>query len=354
MRYTLSEIAAIVGGTAVGDKSATIRGVSAVEECGAGDITLALDQRRLSIAHSRNPAAIIVPKDFEEQCQQSRSYIVSAEPKMTFLRTLELFDPGVHVPDGVSTRATVCEGVSMGAGVKIGPNAYIGPGSVIGAGTVVFSGVYIGAQVEIGEDCVLFPNCVVMDRCEIGNRVRLHSGCVIGADGFGYVFNGSHHVKMPQIGRVIIEDDVEVGANSCIDRSTTAATVVAEGTKIDNLVQVAHNVKVGKLCILVGQSGIAGSSELGELCVLGGQAGVSDHTTVGSRTTIMANSIAAGTINPDSTVSGVPARDHRSELRSKVAVRKLPSLAERVERLERLMNQAETRVCGRRGPSEDQ
>lgn len=339
MRYELGRIAEIVKGTVTGDESTVIDGVSAVEECGPGDITLALDQRRLETAHSRNPAAVIVPDNLRQRFRESMSYIVSDNPKMAFLRTLELFDPGLHMPKDISPSAIICEDVKLGEGVKVGAGAYIGPGSVIGSGTVVFSGVYIGAQVEIGKDCVLFPNCVVMDRCQIGNGVRLHAGCVIGADGFGYVFDGAEHVKMPHIGSVIIEDDVEVGANSCIDRATTAATVVARGTKIDNLVQVAHNVKIGELCILVGQCGVAGSSELGDLCVLGGQSGVSDHTTVGSRTTLMANSIAAGRVAPDSTVSGVPARDHRTELRSKVAVLKLPDLIERIKRLEDRLNQ---------------
>ena len=341
MNCTLVKIASLVGGTVVGDESTVVTGVSAVEECGPTEITLALDLRRLRIAHSRNPAATIIPRELEDQCQQSRSYIVSAEPKMAYLRALRLFDPGIHMPVGVSPSATICQGVELGEGVKIGPGAYIGPETTIGAATVIFSGVYIGAQVKIGKDCVLFPNCVVLDRCEIGDRVRLYPGCVIGADGFGYIFDGVEHVKMPQIGKVVIEDDVEVGANSCIDRSTTGATVIGKGTKIDNLVQVAHNVKIGRQCILVGQSGVAGSSELGERCILGGQSGVSDHSIVGPNVTVMANSIVAGRIAAGRTVSGVPARDHQTELRSKVLVRRLPELIDLVDRLERRVQQLE-------------
>lgn len=342
MQYTLYQIAEIVRGVVEGDASVVVRGVAPVEDTQAGDITLALDNKRLQVAHSRPQAAIIIPPQLSSGCQMTRSYLVSTDPRMTFSRVLELFDPGLYVPEGVSPRAHVSEHAVIEDGVRVGPGAYVGPGTQVGQGTVVFAGVYIGAHVKIGRDCTLLPNCVIMDRCEVGDRVRLHPGCVIGADGFGYIFDGEQHVKMPQIGGVVIEDDVEIGANTCVDRSTTGMTVIGRGTKIDNLVQVAHNVKIGRACILAGQCGIAGSSVLGERCVLGGQVGISDHSTVGGGSTVMGKSVVAGKLGSDCIVSGIPARDHRSELKVKAAVRRLPSLMEQVERLERRLQQLES------------
>jgi UDP-3-O-[3-hydroxymyristoyl] glucosamine N-acyltransferase len=342
MQYTLSEIARIVGGVVQGDATVVVKGVASVDDTQPHDITLALDNKRLAIAHSREQAAIIIPPQLCSDCQVARSYLVATDPRRTFSGVLGLFDPGVHVPEGVSPRAHVSEEAVLEDGVRVGPGAYVGPGSHIGRGTVLFPGVYIGAHVKIGRDCTLMPNCVIMDRCEIHDRVLLHAGCVVGADGFGYIFDGERHVKMPQIGGVVIEDDVEVGANTCIDRSTTGVTVIGRGTKIDNLVHVAHNVKIGQACILAGQSGIAGSSTLGERCVLGGQVGISDHTTVGARSTVMGKSVVAGKLSPDSVVSGIPARDHRTELRVKAAARRLPDLMEQVERLERRLQQLES------------
>lgn len=346
MQLTLAELSRIAGGTVVGDESTVVTGAASVEDSRPGDITLALDQRRLKVAHSREQAAIIAPLDLRDQFIDSKCYVISTNPKVAFARVLELFDPGISPPDGVSPSSCVCDGAKLGPGVKIGPFAFLGPGSEIGADTVIFAGVYIGAKVRIGKACVLFPNCVILDRCEIGDRVRLHAGCVIGADGFGYAFDGTRHVKIPQIGRVIIESDVEVGANSCIDRAATGVTRVRRGTKIDNLVQIGHNCDIGPDCILVAQSGIGGSSELGERCIVAGQAGISDHTTVGEGATVMAQSVVVGRAAAGSVLSGVPARDHRTELRTKSSLRRLPELLVRIDRLEHRVQELETRLAG--------
>jgi UDP-3-O-[3-hydroxymyristoyl] glucosamine N-acyltransferase len=336
----------IAGGDVVGDGSTVVTGVASVEDSREGDITLALDHRRLKVAHSREQAAIIVPPGLRDQFVNSKCYLVSDDPKVALAKVLELFDPGISLPDGVSPLACVCSGVKLGSGVRVGPFAFVGPDSEICAGTVIMAGVYIGARVRVGQECVLYPNCVVLDRCEIGDRVRLHAGCVIGADGFGYVFDGTRHVKIPQIGRVVIERDVEVGANSCIDRATTGVTRVRKGTKIDNQVQIAHNCDIGPDCIMVGQSAIGGSSQLGERCIVAGQAGISDHTAVGAGTTIMAQSIVAGRVAAGSVVSGVPARDHRTELKARSLMRRLPELLDEIDRLGRRVNELEARVAG--------
>ncbi|NLU40827.1 MAG: UDP-3-O-(3-hydroxymyristoyl)glucosamine N-acyltransferase [Firmicutes bacterium] len=349
MQFTVAELSRITGASVVGDASTVVTGIASVGDSRPGDITLALDQRRLKIAHSREQAAVIVPLDLRDQLAESKCYLVSADPKVAFARVLELFDPGINLPDGVSPLACVSTGVKLGPGVRIGPFAFLGPGSEIGADTVISAGVYIGAGVRVGQRCVLFPNCVILDRCEIGDRVRVHAGCVIGADGFGYTFDGTRHVKIPQIGRVVIEDDVELGANSCVDRATTGVTRVRRGTKIDNLVQIGHNCDIGSDCVIVAQSGVGGSSELGERCIVTGQVGISDHTTVGPGTTIMAKSVVAGKVAAGSVLSGVPARDHRTELKTKSMLRRLPELLDEVDRLGRRVKELEERLADASG-----
>ncbi len=346
MQFTVAELSRITGASVLGDATAVVTRVASVEDSRQGDITLALDQRRLKVAHSGEQAAIIVPPDLRDQCVESKCYLVSSNPKVAFARVLELFDPGINLPDGVSPLACLSGGVKLGPGVRIGPFAVIGPDTEIGAETVILAGVYIGAGVRVGQGCVLFPNCVILDRCEIGDRVRLHAGCVIGADGFGYAFDGVRHVKIPQIGRVVVEDDVELGANSCIDRATTGVTRVRRGTKIDNLVQIGHNCDIGPDCAIVAQSGVGGSSELGERCIVAGQAGISDHATVGPGTTVMAKSVVAGRVAAGSVVSGVPARDHRTELKAKSLMRRLPELLDEMDRLDRRVKELERRLAG--------
>jgi UDP-3-O-[3-hydroxymyristoyl] glucosamine N-acyltransferase len=210
----------------------------------------------------------------------------------------------------------------------------IGQRSTIGDGTVLHAGVFIGDDVSIGESCQLFPNVVVRERITIGNRVIIHASSVLGTDGFGYHWDGQRHVKIPQIGTVIVEDDVEIGSCVCIDRARFSTTRVGRGTKIDNLVQVAHNVQVGPHCIIVGQAGVAGSARLGQGVVLGGQAGVRDHITIGDGAVAAARSGVVEDVDPNTAVSGTPALPHRQSLREQAALRRLPDLLVQVRKLQ--------------------
>ena len=226
------------------------------------------------------------------------------------------------------------QGEALGESVAVGPFVFIGERAHIGARTVLHAGVYVGDDVTIGEDCELFPNVTLRERLTLGKRVIIHAGSVLGTDGFGYRWDGSQHQKIPQIGTIIIEDDVEIGSCVCIDRAKFSTTHVGRGTKIDNLVQIGHNVQVGPHCIIVGQAGLAGSSQLGTGVVLGGQTAVRDHITIGDGAMAAACSAIAEDVEAKQVVSGTPALPHRQSLREQAALRRLPDLVVQVRKLQ--------------------
>ncbi len=250
-------------------------------------------------------------------------------------QVLVLFAPPTQRPDpGIDASAKIAASARVGSGCAIGANAIVGANTVLGSGVFLHAGVVIGDDVSIGDDCEIYPNVVIRERVMIGNRVSIHAGSVIGSDGFGYRWDGKQHAKVPQIGTVIIEDDVEIGSCTCIDRAKFGATRIGRGTKIDNLVQVAHNVEIGPHSIIVGQTGIAGSARLGTGVVLGGQTAVRDHITIGDGATVAARSAIANHVPPRTTVSGMPALPHRQSLREQAALRRLPELIVQVRKLQ--------------------
>jgi UDP-3-O-[3-hydroxymyristoyl] glucosamine N-acyltransferase len=245
----------------------------------------------------------------------------------------------------------IADDAEIGADCSIGAYSVIASGAVVGRGVIVQPHVVVGEQAVVGDGAVLFPHVVLYPRTRVGQRVRIHSGSVIGCDGYGYEWTGSAHLKRPHNGRVRIEDDVEIGANVTIDRATTGETVIGPGTKIDNLVQIAHNVRTGAHCLVVSQVGIAGSARLGNGVVLAGQAGVNTHAEVGDGAQVGAGSGIWGKAPPGSFLSGNPARPHREELRIQAALGRLPELLRRVKELERRLEAAGVRSEG--GPSDD-
>jgi UDP-3-O-[3-hydroxymyristoyl] glucosamine N-acyltransferase len=255
--------------------------------------------------------------------------------KLAFIRALELFAPGEGPAPGVHPTAVIGEGVSLGEGVRVGAFAVIGDGARLGERTIIDAHAVLGEQVETGPDCRVRPHAVLYPRTVLGARVTVHSGAVIGADGYGYEWDGRRHRKVPQIGRVRLCDDVEVGANSTIDRATTGETVIGPGTKIDNLVQIGHNVRTGAHCLIISQTGIAGSAKLGNGVVLAGQVGVKDHIEIGDGVQAAGKSGVWGSQPPGVVISGHPARPHREQVRIEAALGKLPELMRRVRELER-------------------
>ncbi len=320
---TLAELAQIAGGRVRGDAEAVISGVQPFDEAGPEDITLAQSVGYLSRLTETNAGAVIVPCDFESEI---RPLLQSENPKLAFARVLAHLRREPFRAQGVSSLASIGSGCHIDHEVTIEPFVRVGDGVVIGPGCTLRSGVSVGDGCRIGNDCSLHPNVVLYPRSQLGRRVAIHAGSVIGADGFGYVFDGEQHFKMEQTGIVEIGDDVEIGANSCVDRATFGATVIGRGVKIDNHVHIGHNCRVGEHTVIVGCVGISGSVSIGRNCVLAGQAGVIDHINIGDNVTVMVKTAVTKDIPSGMTVSGQPGRNHGDELKIRAVLRRLPEM----------------------------
>ena len=328
MEQTLGVLAQRLDGQVIGDESVRIRGISTLDTVQAGELTFAEDARHLAQAMGTNASAVLVPSTITQL--EGKSGIRVAHPKLAFARLLEWFYPSPASVPGVHPSAVIGADVRIDASVSVRPHAVIGDRACIGQRTLVESGVHVGDEVTIGDDCFIGPNVVIYSRMRIGHRVRIHGGSVIGGDGFGYVFHEGRHVKVPQVGNVIIEDDVEIGCNVCVDRATVGSTVIKRGTKIDNLVQIAHNNRIGSHVIITGQVGFSGSVHVGDYAVFGGKAGVVDHVTIGERAQVGAGSVVTKSVPPGGIVWGFPARSIRSAKQEMASLGRLPMLLKRV------------------------
>ena len=323
-----------MGGRVVGDPGIRLAGVESLERASAADLSWVADARLERQAAASRAGALIVPA---EAAAGGRPAVVVENAPAAFAVWSALVSRQPRPRPGVSPRAHVAAGARVGKGVSIAAGATVSPGARIGAHSVISAGAFVGPNAEIGADTWLHPNVSVLAGCRVGDRCILHAGAVIGSDGFGYAWDGSAHRKIPQRGIVRVEDDVEVGANSTIDRATFGETVIGRGTKIDNLVQVGHNVVVGESSILCAQAGIAGSSRLGAGVTLAGQVGIGDHAEIGPRATLtgQAGIASRATVPAGAVVSGMPAAPHRSFLKSAALLARLPELVRRLEALER-------------------
>jgi UDP-3-O-[3-hydroxymyristoyl] glucosamine N-acyltransferase len=286
-------------------------------------------------------AAVIVKKSVHLPPTDNRerpALLIVDNADLAQAKVLELLAPPVPRPkSGIDPSARIAPSAVLSDDVSIAPHVVIGERTTIGRGTILHAGVVVGDDCVIGDRCEFFPNVVIRERISIGHRVIIHAGSVLGSDGFGYRWDGQQHVKIPQIGTVIVEDDVEIGSCVCIDRAKFSSTRIGRGTKIDNLVQIAHNCQIGPHCIIVGQAGLAGSVTLGTGVVLGGQTAVRDHTTIGDGAMAAACSAIAEDVDPKAIVSGTPALPHRQSLREQAALRRLPDLVVAVRKLEEEM-----------------
>lgn len=344
---TLGELAELLAGEVEGDLNVRVTAVADLKGAAPGSIVRVEHPRYLDEAEAGDAAAILTDPRIGPLTKPA---IRVAQVRNAYIRCLELFAPDEGAPEGIHPTAVVAPDAVLEPGCAIGAYAVVGRGARIGARTVLYPHAVVGDQVQIGPDCVIFPHVSIYARSILGARVRIHSGAVIGADGYGYEWDGTRHRKVPQIGRVRICDDVEIGANTTIDRATAGETIIGPGTKIDNQVQVAHNVRTGAHCLLVSQVGIAGSVELGNGVVLAGQAGVKDHVKIGDGTQIAGRAGVWGDLPAGSRVSGHPARPHREEIRLQAAFAQLPALLKRVAELEkRLASREEEPEAGASG-----
>ncbi|HRZ16048.1 MAG TPA: UDP-3-O-(3-hydroxymyristoyl)glucosamine N-acyltransferase [Candidatus Hydrogenedentes bacterium] len=333
MGHTVEDIARLVGGEALGDPDTAVTGVNGLAEAGPGDLCFVRGEKYYPLLRECRAAAVLVP---EPVAGAAPVQIRVDRPEEAFLRTLALFDHGAAArpAPGVHPGAHVSPEARLGAGVSIGPGAVVEAGAVLGDGVVLFPGAYIGADCRVGEGTVVHPNAVLREETIVGRGCIIHAGACLGSDGFGFVPMGGAWHKVPQVGRVELGDEVEIGSNTTVDRATFGVTRIGGGTKIDNLVQIGHNVEIGEHCVVAGMAGIAGSAKIGNHVRIGASAGIAGHITIGDGASVGGRSGVTRSVPPGATVSGFPATDHEAQKRIMVGQMRLPGLMRRINQLE--------------------
>lgn len=350
MGWTAEELARRVGAILEGDGSCQIEGVAGIREARPGEIAFVANVRYAPAAAQTRASAVVVSKDWDRPCA-ARALLRVDNPDKAFALIAQWFaPPPVEFPPGIHPTAVVAPTARLGPNVGIGPHVVIEPETEVGEGTLVGAGCYLGHAVRIGRQCKLYPHVTIRERVRIGDRVVIHNGTVIGSDGFGYTVNArGEREKIPQIGIVEIGDDVEIGANVTIDRARFGKTRIGNGVKIDNLVQIAHNVVIGDHAVIVAQVGIAGSTEIGPHAILAGQAGVAGHLVVGEWAVVGAQAGVTKNVPPKTFVSGYPAAPHHEATRLHAHVARLPELKKKVAELEARIAALEQQAGGEVG-----
>ncbi len=342
MRKTLKEIALLIEGEVVGDDSIVITGASGIREAQSGDITFLANPKYMGFIDKTKASAIIVSPEVESNI---KPVIRTKDPSLAFAKIVSLISAvEIRHPKGIHPTAIIGKDVFLGKDVGIGPYAVVEDNASLGDHTVIYSGCYIGCGAKIGAHVVIYPNVSIRESILIGNRVIIHSGTVIGSDGFGFVNINGVHQKIPQLGTVVIEDDVEIGSNVSIDRARFDKTVIGRGTKIDNLVQIAHNVVIGQNSIIVSQAGISGSTQIGHGVTLAGQAGLVGHITVGDGAVVAAQAGVTKSVPARTMVSGYPAKPHEVARKVNACVQNLPKLYETIAQLRKKVEDLEKKV----------
>lgn len=336
--------------------SVAIKDVAGIDDVKQGEITWVENEKAFKQASKTKASALIISrKIFRKHSDEIKvPFIVTDNPRFAYARTLALFYKRKLPPRGVAKTAVIGQNVKIGKDVAIGDFAYVGDNAVIDDGVTLFPHTYLGRNVTIGENSIIFPFATIYDNCKLGSEVIIHSGAVIGADGFGFVKVNGRQAKIPQVGVVHVGDNVEIGANTTVDRATTGVTSIGDGTKIDNLVQIGHNSKLGKNCIMVSHSGIAGSTVLGDNVTLAAQAGTAPHIKIGSNTIVAGRGGVNHDIPPNSAVSGFPAKPHREALKIQAAMQRLPFTMKTVKELEKRLEKLENKINKLSSTNEEQ
>jgi UDP-3-O-[3-hydroxymyristoyl] glucosamine N-acyltransferase len=342
---TSGELAAWVGGRLTGPDGLTLTGVASLEEATAADVSFLGNEKYRPRVLPSKAGVVLVPGDFSEPPPQGRAWIVCANPSAAFAKAVALFaPPPVLYPPGRHPAAVVDPAATVPASVHVGACAVIEAGAVIGENTMVGSGAYIGREARIGAHCLIYPNVSIRERCRLGDRVIIHCNTTIGSDGFGYIPGPDGHTKIPQVGIVQIDDDVEIGANVAVDRARFGRTWIQRGVKIDNLVMIAHNVVIGEYSFVIAQVGISGSTRIGRGVVLWGQAGLAGHLDIGDGAMVMAQCGVPKDVPPGAHVVGSPAMDRREFAKALMAPRQLDKLKDTVKELQRAVAELRARL----------
>jgi UDP-3-O-[3-hydroxymyristoyl] glucosamine N-acyltransferase len=345
---TLSEIAAAVGATVEGDGAVLITGINGIREAGPGELTYLADERYAEFLDRTRASAVIVRRDrpgSPSDRVSGAALLRVGDPEAAIQAAVAMFaPPPAHPPVGIHPTAVIHESARLGAGVAVGPHVVVEAGARIGDRCILYAGVYVGAETTLGEDCIVYPNATLRERVTVGRRVILHPNVVLGADGFGYKPGPRGLMKIPHHGTVVLEDDVELGAGTCVDRARFAETRIGAGTKIDNLVQIAHNVVVGRHTVISGMSGIAGSTVIGSGVVIGGHTGIADHVRIGDGVKLAAMTGVTKDLDGGQTYSDAPARPHRETTRLLALYRRLPEMVDRLRTLQERIDALEGRT----------
>ena len=330
---TAQAVADLVGGRLLGDGALVVRRVGPLDRSGPDAVSFAVSGRYAADLRDTRAGLVLVPEALAGAPAGAGARVVVADPYRALVRVIGVLFPPAAVPPGVDPSARIGAGCRLGPDVTIGPFALLGRGVSLGARTRVAEGVSLGDGVVVGDDTVIGPRVVCYPGCRIGSRVILKAGAVIGGDGFGYLPGPDGHSRIPHLGGCVLEDEVEVGSNSCVDRGSIDDTVIGRGTKLDNLVQVGHNVRIGVRCLLMAGVGVAGSTRVGDGAILAGHVGVTDHLVIGAGARVAAKSAVFGDVAPGTAISGHPARPHRQFLRAQAALYRLAPIIDDVERM---------------------
>jgi UDP-3-O-[3-hydroxymyristoyl] glucosamine N-acyltransferase len=347
MPIRLGDIGQAVKGQVIGPAETMLSGVASLEDAQAGHLAFVEGDRFVPAAKASRAAAFVVGKPLPELSQPQ---LVVANPKYAFAVIAQRFFTAPYRPRGIAEPVARGQDVSIGPDVSIWPFVTLGDRVRIGARVTLYPGVFVGDDSTVGDDSVLYPNVTVREGCQLGARVVVHSGTVIGSDGFGYAQHQGRHHKIPQMGSVVIEDDVELGANVTVDRATFGRTLIKRGTKVDNLVQIAHNVSIGEDSILVAQVGIAGSTSVGHHVMIGGQAGLTDHIQVGDGVMIAARSGVNRSLASGQIMSGAPVMPHETAIKVQAVIPRLPELRRQVRELEQRVKSLEAALSAGKKP----
>jgi UDP-3-O-[3-hydroxymyristoyl] glucosamine N-acyltransferase len=342
MSFTVAQIAEKLKGEVVGDSSLNLTGLAPADKARAGELTFAENAAYFAAAEQSQAAAILVSGPF---VSSAKTLIRVTNPRVALARLLPLFFPPEQHPRGIHPSAVIADSAQIDPTAHVGPACRVGPRVTLGPRGVLMGGNDVRADCQLGEDACLFPNVVLYPKTLIGRRVVIHAGTVIGSDGFGYVLDEGRHRKMLQLGNVIVGDDVEIGANAAIDRGTLGPTIIGEGTKIDNLVHIAHNVVIGRHCIIMGQVGFAGSTRLGDYVVIASQSGIADHLKLGNQVIVGAKSGVMRDVPDGGRVLGIPALPNLQAKRQVIALQQLPDLLHRTRELEKQVEELAARCA---------
>lgn len=343
MEFTAKQIADFIGGKVEGDNNATVNTFAKIEEGKHGAISFLSNPKYTQYIYKTESSIVLINNDLELDKPVKPTLIRVDNAYESVAKLLQLYESVKPKKTGIHPTAYISDSAKIAENVYIGAFACIGDGTVVGSGSQIYPHTVIGDNVTIGENCLFYPNVTIYESCRIGNNVTIHAGTVIGADGFGFAPNTEGYDKIPQIGIVTIEDNVEIGANTCIDRSTMGSTIIRKGVKLDNLIQVAHNVEIGENTVMSAQVGIAGSTKVGAWCMFGGQVGLAGHIHIGDKTFLGAQSGVPGNIKGNQTLIGTPPMEPKAYFKSQAIFRKLPELYKQINDLQKEIEELKTK-----------